>query len=32
MEGKQEESFRSVLELLLLMKSALDQPEKGAQP
>jgi hypothetical protein len=24
-EGKQEESFRSVLELLLLMKSALDQ-------
>jgi hypothetical protein len=30
-EGKQEESFRSVLELLLLKKSALDQPAKRKQ-
>jgi hypothetical protein len=29
MEGRQEESFRSALELLLLMKSALDQKQEA---
>lgn len=31
-EGRQEESFRSVFELLLLMDSVLEETDKGGQP